>query len=770
MRANSITIHGGIKIMSLRINQNVLSISTYKSVAQTSSRLEKSIQKLSSGLRINGASDDAAGLAISEKMRRQIRGLSRAVLNAQDGISMIQTAEGALNETHSILQRMRELATQSANDTLTSNDRLEIQKEVLQLKDEINRISRGTEFNTKKLLDGSQSALISSNSNAVAGLVTGQVGSPSSDYDVDISLLRGGVSEMQRSQIFTVDDGSGNLANGSTQLQSVAQFYDANGVFVLDTPQALTLNGNGESISITLDGQMTLDNLSAAIQNAIGSKSGLNLKNSKVATVNTVATQVAGLGGYLEIASGSIGDDGRISFSSDQKVIDALGMSIERQAVNSRVEVTLTDSFGNVRRVKTEGSEVSGLLDGVDLQFISQSAQIAGTKGLEAGLYLSGEQTFDVDIGSQSYTLSAAAGYWTMEGLARSLNRQIATASEQVGTEFFAGLNASIVEGEVRLSYEKPATVSNSINTSIVIGNATNAQTLGFLNGTYAGFTDATKDQSNIEWGFTAYVGSGIGDVGANEAIIFSVGDGTLGGTEEITVIASTIGTANMTSADMVRFINLQATVNEVLRDATVAVRLDQIGGVMAFTSLRVGTEHLDNAAANTSLVSLNISADQSIYIKQLLGINEGTVKGTGDKNFMLRVVDTQPQFQIGADQGQNMKLAIGNMSAKALGIDKLDLTTVRGADEAMGMLNKAIDRVSDERAKLGAFQNRLEYAVNNLRNTHSNLSSAESRIRDADIAMEMIEFTRNQIVSQSGTAMLAQANMVPQGVLQLLG
>ena len=116
--------------MSLRINQNVLSIKTYSNLTQTSSRLEKSIQKLSSGMRINSAADDAAGLAISEKMRRQIRGLNRAVLNAQDGISMIQTAEGALGESQSIIQRMRELAIQASNDTLTSNDRLEIQKEV----------------------------------------------------------------------------------------------------------------------------------------------------------------------------------------------------------------------------------------------------------------------------------------------------------------------------------------------------------------------------------------------------------------------------------------------------------------------------------------------------------------------------------------------------------------------------------------------------------------------------------------------------------------
>lgn len=118
-----------------------------------------SMEKLSSGLRINSAKDDAAGLSISEKMRGQIRGLEQASSNAQDGISMLQTAEGALNETHDILQRMRELAVQSSNDTNTDTDRKELQKEVNQLADEIDRIANTTEFNTQKLLDGSKVGL-----------------------------------------------------------------------------------------------------------------------------------------------------------------------------------------------------------------------------------------------------------------------------------------------------------------------------------------------------------------------------------------------------------------------------------------------------------------------------------------------------------------------------------------------------------------------------------------------------------------------------------
>jgi flagellin len=138
----------------MRINHNIAALNTHRQLNSATNAQAKSMEKLSSGLRINRAGDDAAGLAISEKMRGQIRGLDQASRNAQDGISLIQTAEGALNETHDILQRMRELATQSSNDTNTTTDREELQKEMNQLTEEINRISSQTEFNTQKLLDG----------------------------------------------------------------------------------------------------------------------------------------------------------------------------------------------------------------------------------------------------------------------------------------------------------------------------------------------------------------------------------------------------------------------------------------------------------------------------------------------------------------------------------------------------------------------------------------------------------------------------------------
>jgi len=153
------------------INHNIAALNTIRQLSVNANNTQKALEKLSSGLRINSAADDAAGLAISEKMRSQIRGLDMAQKNAQDGISLIQTAEGALNETHAILQRMRELAVQSANDTNTNEDRTQLQAEVNQLLSEIDRIADTTQFNTKNLLNGSFSATLQIGANKDQNIV-----------------------------------------------------------------------------------------------------------------------------------------------------------------------------------------------------------------------------------------------------------------------------------------------------------------------------------------------------------------------------------------------------------------------------------------------------------------------------------------------------------------------------------------------------------------------------------------------------------------------
>ncbi|MDR1581256.1 MAG: flagellin, partial [Synergistaceae bacterium] len=196
----------------MRVMHNIPSLQAYNALTATNTSLQKSINRLSTGLRINSAADDAAGLAISEKMRAQINGLDRATSNAQDGISMIQTAEGALSETHSILQRMRELSVQAANDTLTQEDRQYIQLEVDQLKEEITRIANTTQFNKKKLLDGSAAVLWSSDNLETKALIRGgllqvdQFGQKSAvegNFRISINATPG-QAQIQKSDIFKI--------------------------------------------------------------------------------------------------------------------------------------------------------------------------------------------------------------------------------------------------------------------------------------------------------------------------------------------------------------------------------------------------------------------------------------------------------------------------------------------------------------------------------------------------------------------------------------
>lgn len=737
--------------MSLRINHNVTSLSTYANLNRTSYNMEKSIQKLSSGLRINTAADDAAGLAISEKMRSQIRGLNRAKLNAQDGISMIQTAEGGLNETESVIQRMRELAVQASNDTLTSNDRLEIQKEIKQLTEAINDISDSTEYNTKKLLNGSQTSQVSSSSKFIAGMVTGS-GALGGDYSVEMSVIQGGISQMQTSQMFS-DKATGELAKGSTKLEDIAQFYDVNGTFALASAQSLTVTGNSGMASVAIDGKMTLNELAAALQNAISSSSKLGIKNSTAQVISTAQSGLSGVGGYLQITSGSVGERGDFSIAGDQAIVDALGLSVSRKSANNLVQAKIQDASGNVRTVNTSSDRLSGLLDGVDLGFESTAAQIAGRGGIVDGLRFdtASKLIFNVKSDGASAGVNITASFtqdsnFSMEGIAAHINNQIAATD---AANF--GVEATIVDGQVRLAYN-PKIANAPTEISVTGGN----DVLGIEAGTYSGFVDGDKKAANQIQGF-----SRIASVAGAMSIVVDDGNDN----ETLTLGNSILAAGITGDGDLTEINSFISDSNAKLAGSNVDVRLDAVNGSIAFTSTILGNQNTNAGAVEGRVTLTNTGA-----IGSILGYGNGTAKGYGDTNFRLHVVDNTSQFHIGANQGQNMSISIGDMSAKALGIDRLDMSATEGAQAAIGKLDNALAKVSAERSKLGAYSNRLSYTMNNLENTATNLTDAESRIRDVDMANEMINFTSAQIMQQAGTAMLAQANAKGQSILSLLG
>ena len=743
--------------MSLRINQNVTSLSTYSNLNRSASRLDNSIRKLSSGMRINSAADDAAGLTISEKMRSQIKGLNRAKLNCQDGMSMLQTAEGGLNESESIMQRLRELAIQSSNDTLTTNDRLEIQKEVNNLRDAIDDIANATEFNTKKLLDGSQAALISASSHSVIGVAKG-AGVDGGDFSVSMALVEGGIAQMQTSQIF-LNKNTGELAQGNTKLEEIAQFYDDNGVFAVAIPQTLFVTGNSESYEFTIDAKMTLNELAAAMQNALASTSALGIRNSQVTVISTAQSGVSGVGGYLQLTSGKVGDVGDFSIAGDQAVIDALGLTVSRQSKNNLVAFNLKDAFGNTRKATTSTDRVSGLLDGIDIRFDASPAQIAGVGGIVDGLKFSVAEnlTFEFQVGETvTSVVTVAVAFaqddtYSMEGIAAAINEQIYLLAPN------SGMEATVVDGQIRLAYSP-----NNHKAPTEIKVTSGSECIGIIEGTYTGFVDGDKNLDDAIKGFSLLTDSDK----ASANLSFKITDGNS------MMIEVSVGMTITSGADLVEINNWITTWNSNMVNASVAARLDEVNGSLAITSTYIGKFNRSNTSAIQSRLTIESvvsTVNTAITSMDLFGYRDGTAKGDGDTNFRLHVVDNSPSFQIGANQGQNMSISIGDMSAGALGIDKLDMTTVEGSQIALSKIDHALGVLSSERSKLGAFMNRMEYTKNNLENAATNMTDSESRIRDLDMASEMTEFSSAQVLQQAATAMLAQANASGQSVLQLL-
>jgi len=264
------------------INHNLNAMNSHRNLTMNTVAQGKSIEKLSSGLRINRAGDDAAGLAISEKMRGQIRGLDQASRNAQDTISLIQTAEGALNETHSILQRMRELAVQSSNDTNTSSDRNEIQKELNQLADEIDRIANTTEFNTQKLLNGDKVGL----RDQIDGKITVQNNS-NATIDVTMTAVATDVTATGTIIIRRVDTANGDAndfsisdPNGLGSLALSSGLSALTGGFSTDTATITGLLNMkaGESVTISFKQfEAAKTDSSKALVAQIGANTGQNM-------------------------------------------------------------------------------------------------------------------------------------------------------------------------------------------------------------------------------------------------------------------------------------------------------------------------------------------------------------------------------------------------------------------------------------------------------------------------------------------------------------
>ena len=609
------------------INTNIASLNAQRNLTTSQSALATSLQRLSSGLRINSAKDDAAGMAISDRMTSQIRGFNQAARNANDGISLAQTAEGALSEVSNNLQRMRELALQSANATNSSSDRAALDAEVQSLLSEISRVSSTTQFNGLNLLDGSFSAAqfqVGANANQ-----TISVGVSSATTD-------------------TLGSYGGTGAAVSTGGFTTANYLTINGTQVGTSASRATQSPGWSAASAAAK---------AASINAVSSTTGV----TAVATTSVVgAAPIAG----STINAGDLTING-ISLGAIAAQSTAAGQG---QAVTSAIN-TLTSQTG----VTATYSTSTGALT------------LASSEGR--------------DIALATGTVAGATRLLNATGLTATVGGTAAVAGTDTlafGTTALTGETATI--NGVTFTFD--ATVGANTNTVV---DATHV-TVGFVN--LAGLQTAATAGANLVTAIAA--------AKANSLTSAALTPISAAGTATVTITDTRAGAA--------------ATVGR-----TLAATLTGVTATQDVT----GSDYVAGTLANTTGGTLTLNASSSF-----------TLTGTGSG------------------------LADAGFSALTVSLSKLSstsITTVSGSNTAISVIDAALAQINSQRANLGAIQNRFSSTVANLTTSAENLTGARSRIQDTDFAAETAQLTRNQILQQAGTAMLAQANQLPNTVLTLL-
>ncbi|GHV46667.1 flagellin [Synergistales bacterium] len=801
--------------MAMVVNHNIPALVTYNTVNRTSSALEKSIQKLSTGLRINSAADDAAGLAISEKMRAQIQGLDRAIANSQDGISMIQTAEGALSETHSILQRMRELSVQAANDTLTQEDRGYIQLEIDQLREEITRIGNTTQFNKKKLLDGSAAVLWSSGDSYTQALVKGglrtidqfgQKNAAEGNYKITLTA-KSGNGEVQKtdilkikhekSQTFNLVGADSTTATGAVNAAGVKFVTSVVGTNLLSAESANTYNyavsGGPPTIAALTNMLASTDNImqgsitgmvnSATFGGAsilaevvgVGTTSSYKITANIVSldgTSRTVEKIFSGTTGTVHQLKDLDADLDGVTFTGGTETNASMGAQL---AYGSRGHGGVQD--GATARVNIQAS-ASGLPVGG--YYFNLSDAVAG-KTVDYIVYGKDAATGKLTNSKISVTYGAdfhGANKSTPDtGFANTVDMRVAQLSADDSTLTWGLIGDKANErvklrdidkfwnSEGRFLLEDPQTITitqgDGKQSQITLyANDTVGQLIEKLNVAIAsgiGQGQYTNDQKFAQRG-TGAPNSALaaeGTIVINSAVTGTAGKLNFAGDEDLLKALSLNTIKDATESDY---------------DVTIAdahsgnILLD---GVQVTGNKLIGLVHENIDVLFDSMLGITATMQPNGYFQY--NYDNATAGGQKSSDLYLHLADNTTVFQIGANEGEDMGINIGDMRSTALGLNGVLVTDRASAARSITIIDNAIDKVSTQRAKLGAYQNRLEHTIANLSTANENLTAAESRIRDTDMAKEMLNFTKLQIMLQAGTSMLAQANALPQNVLTLI-
>jgi len=776
----------------MRIYHNIPALFAYNSVSSTNASLQKSIEKLSTGLRINTAADDAAGLAISEKMRAQVRGLDQAVRNSQDGISMIQTAEGALNETHSILQRMRELSVQAANDTLTSQDRSYIQLEVDQLKEEVSRIASTTQFNKKKLLDGSASALWSSDKLETKAFIRGalrtidqfgQKDSAEGNYVIRVSA-NPGEAQIQKSDVFKVKHDN----------------------VIMDV--GLNTEAGARSVSV--------DSLPAG---------------EYVVTVGTAVGVIATASQSYNFGSLSAGTGYATAVAAASILFEVLSVNTAAGTVVVRAEAYVMSAGGAVTNFRDENLTLTTATrtgyTGLGFEMGTAALAIDDLSAFVVGgrfvLHLAGSGADDVDasinVSASVNSTWAASGNWSTATLTQDRGFGVALTAIQnkdvhFRTFYLNTQNGQVFQSDIKIGFNDKTTGYSAFGATANLASFTAAYigqvaeedvslrdldkfwdangrfiledsqviTLTQGDGKQSSITiNSTDSLRDVAKKFNDAIAFGLGQakyVGADADNFVSfvgeddVTDSTPESVQGTFVIRSAVagkaGELNFSGdEEVIKALSLNVIQNSAESEYRVTVQDAHNGNTIASGVKITGNQLIGVVHPNVDVqfdAMANVNVEWSDAAKGFL-----LTKDDGVYETVLHLADNTAVFQIGANEKEDMGISIGDMSAEALGIDRVLVTDRESAARSITVLDSAIDRVSGQRAKLGAYQNRLEHTINNLTVAGTNLQAAESRIRDLDMAKEMMNFTKLNILMQAGNSMLAQANQLPQNVLQLL-
>ena len=619
--------------MSMVVKNNVNALNTLNVLNKNQSALAKSLQKVSSGMKINSAADDASGYAISERMRVQIRSLDQANANTQNGSSMMKTAEGAVNSTVEILRTLKEKAINAANDSNTDSDRLTIQKELDQSIDQINDNANVT-FNGKYLIDGSKNT----KGNATYTALSNQ--SLAEDTTADTKLVDLRARSGDSLEILDTDKVTVSYVQGGKTYTAHFDVKDS------ETGKIATLQDIFDKAEdIDKDSEIFANDSNANVMKAEG-KTDAEIQTAQ----ETNATNKAALNTAKAAldATGTTNEEAKAELDSAVKALAGQVKKFNENATNAANKIT---------------ADVSGLES--DDYF----------EGLEA---LAGDTKFATFIGQ-------------------------AEASNDGGKEAYEAVKDAFTKWN-GASYAASSTAADLKKTGEEAEGGVEKATVDY---------NKALDTYNTNGGRTHLLtGSQVGYAASNDAV------NTASGKKAITVTASRSGIGGQISGFNISISDSQGNVKK---------------------------------SANAALDAF-----------------EETIRAQNKSD------DNAITLQVGAKANQSIKVGLTDMRAEALGLigadgTKLNISTQDKANAAINVLDNAIQKALDQQTTIGAIESRLEYTANNLTTASENVTTSESTIRDANMAKEMTEFTKNNVLSQAAQSMLAQANQQSSGVLSLL-